>query len=283
MESVIGARRSSEGLAILAMKCCVGKMVRANLQPHIMCGGGNVNKYVLLPGDPGRIPRICEHLENAEEIARNRGFLTWNGKYRGVSLTVTSTGIGGPSLAIAIHELCNLGARVFIRVGSCGGLSEKVKIGDLVLPNGAVRDEGTSRAYVDTGYPAIPDFELIQALANAAKKLDYPFHVGINRSHDSFYIPNILAVENEWKKRNVISEDLETATLFTISGLIGVKAASVLNAVVTYGQKPEAGISEYALGNPRCKTGEKASIQVALAAIEMMTRQKIMTKRMGKR
>lgn len=283
MESVIGARLCLEGLAILAMKCCVGKMVKANLQPHIMCGDGNVNKYVLLPGDPGRIPRICEHLENAEEIAGNRGFLTWNGKYRGVPVTVTSTGIGGPSLAIAIHELTNLGARMFIRVGSCGGLAEKVKLGDLIIPNGAVRDEGTSKAYVDTGYPAIPDFELVQALAESAKKLDYPFHVGINRSHDSFYIQNILAVEEAWKKRNVISEDLETAALFTISGLIGVKAASVLNAVVTYGHKPEVGISEYALGNPRCEAGEKASIQVALAAIEMMEHQKTMTKRVGKR
>jgi uridine phosphorylase len=248
-------------------------MVRANLQPHIMCGDGNIKKYVLLPGDPGRIPRICEHLENAEEVASNRSFLTWNGDYQGVPVTVTSTGIGGPSLAIAVHELCNLGARTFIRVGSCGGLAEKVKIGDLIIPNGAVRDEGTSRAYVDAGYPAIPDFELMQALAESAKKLDYRFHIGINRSHDSFYIPDILAVEGAWKKRNVISEDLETATLFTISGLIGVKAASVLNAVVTYGQKPEAGVSEYALGNPSCEAGEKASIQVALKAIEMMARQ----------
>jgi uridine phosphorylase len=246
-----------------------------NLQPHIMCGEGDINKYVLLPGDPGRVQRIGKHLKNAREIAQNRGYLTWNGEYQGVPVTVTSSGIGGPSMAIALHELRNLGARTFIRVGSCGGLGEHVKTGDVVIPIGCVRDEGTSKAYVDLSYPAIPDLELTVVLVEAAKRFGHTFHTGINRSHDSFYIPNILEVESVWRKRNVISEDLETAALFTISGIIGVKAGCVLNTVVAYGQKPEGGISNFAMGDPVCEKGERASIEIALLAVKMMTSGKI--------
>lgn len=249
-------------------------MAKTNLQPHIKCGDRDINEYVLLPGDPGRVPRICKHLENAREIARNREYFTCNGESRGIPVTVTSTGMGGPSLAIALHELSNLGARTFIRVGSCGGLGEQVKTGDVVIPIGAVRDEGTSRAYIDLGYPAVPDFEVTDALVGSAKKLGHPFHIGINRSHDSFYIPNILQLEDTWKRRNVISEDLETAALFTISRLIGARAGCVLNVVAVHGQRPEEGISRFALGDPACERGERASIEIALAAIEVLAGRK---------
>ncbi|MDR0923895.1 MAG: nucleoside phosphorylase, partial [Hungatella sp.] len=141
-------------------------------QYHIQVGKGDVGKYVILPGDPKRCALIAKYFENPRLIADSREYVTYTGTLDGKSVSVTSTGIGGPSAAIALEELVMSGADTFIRVGTCGGMDVEVKSGDLVIANGAIRMEGTSREYAPIEFPAVPDFEVTGALAAAAKALD---------------------------------------------------------------------------------------------------------------
>jgi len=130
-------------------------------QPHIKCKEGDVAKYVLLPGDPGRIEKIIKYWDEAKKIAFNREFLTYTGKYKGIEVSATSTGIGGPSTAIAVEELVNIGAKVLIRVGTCGSLREVIKIGDIIIPIAAMKQDGTSKDYLPVEFPAVADLEVI--------------------------------------------------------------------------------------------------------------------------
>lgn len=216
-------------------------MSTENKQYHIACGAGDVGKYIILPGDPGRCEAIAERFENAELVASNREFTTYTGTLLGERVSVTSTGIGGPSAAIAMEELSRLGAHTFIRVGTCGGINMKVKSGDLIIPVSAIRHEGTSREYAPIEYPATADFTVVTALTHAADELKYPWHAGVVHCKDSFYgqhEPERMPVAYElmskwdaWRRLGVLASEMESAALFTVAAALGVRAGTVLLAI----------------------------------------------------
>ena len=156
-------------------------------QFHIDCVQGDVGRYCILPGDPGRCESIARYFEDALHVRTNREYTTYTGKLLGETVSVVSTGIGGPSAAIAMEELCNLGAHTFVRVGTCGGIDLSVQSGDVVVATGAVRMEGTSREYAPIEYPAVPDFAVTCALTQACRCLGKRWHTGVVQCKDSFY------------------------------------------------------------------------------------------------
>lgn len=244
-----------------------------DLQYHIQVGPGGVGKYVILPGDPKRCARIAAHFENAEMIADSREFVTYTGYLDGVKVSVTSTGIGGPSASIAMEELVKCGADTFIRVGTCGGMDLKVESGDLVIASGAIRMEGTSREYAPIEFPAVPDFEVITALRNAAEKLGQRYHVGVVQCKDSFYgqhTPETKPVSYEllnkweaWKRLGCLASEMESAALFVVGSYLKVRVGSVFVAVANQ-ERAKAG-----LVNPVVHDTEMA-ITVAVEAIRDM-------------
>ena len=236
------------------------------LQPHIRLDDSTGIKYALAPGDPARLDRIAAYLENVTELAFNREFRSLCGEYKGVKVLALSTGIGGSSTAIALEEMKNTGVKAVIRIGSCGALQTGIKTGDLILACGAVRDDGASQAYIDPRYPAVPDTDLFLACIESARENKYPHHIGIIHSHESFYIDDNAEQESKWSKAGVLGADMETAALFTVGRLRGVKTASILNNVVEYGQDTASSVSEYASGEDLAALGEKREIVTALEA-----------------
>lgn len=236
-------------------------------QPHILCDTNDVSSRVLLPGDPARVTRVAEFISAVREITFHQEFRTISGSYNGVPVTVTSTGIGGASMVIAIEELMACGARVFIRIGSAGASQSDIGLGDLVIPTGAVREDGASRMYVRECFPAVPDIKLAGLMVEICRQESYTHHVGIIRSHDSFYIDHEQEVLESWSSKGVLASDMETAALFTLASLRGVRAASILNNVVLYGKDISRGIGEYVDEESATAEGEKREIEVALKAI----------------
>ena len=237
------------------------------LQPHIQLGEDLGVKYAILPGDPARVGRVAQQLENPRELAFNREYRSIKGTYKGIPVLAMSTGMGGPSVAIAVEELKNIGVTHLIRIGSCGALQEGIGLGDLILVSAAVRDDGASRTYVPEQYPAAADVELLCACIRSARERELRCHVGLARSHDSFYIDNEEEISAYWSKRGVLGSDMETATLFTVAALRGVKAASILNNVVLWGGNTLEGVGSYAGGADRTAQGERDQITVALDAL----------------
>ncbi len=212
-------------------------------QYHISLKPGDVPRYVLLPGDPGRVALIAKYWDEYREVARHREYVTYIGKYRGVGIAATSTGIGGPATAIAIEELLRVGADTFIRVGTTGALQEYIELGDIVISTSAVRYDGTSKIYVDTEYPAVADLEVTLALIEAAEELGVKYHVGITASSDSFYVgqgrpgyrnylpEKWVGIEKKLQVINVLNFEMESATLFTLANIYGARAGTVCAVV----------------------------------------------------
>lgn len=210
-------------------------------QMHIQCKTGDVGKYVILPGDPGRCESIARYLEDARHIAQNREYNVYTGTLDGVEVSVCSTGIGGPSAAIALEELVECGADTFLRVGTSGGIVDKVKGGDVVIATASVRAEGTGREYMPVEFPAAADFAVTSALKSAATTLGLSHHVGIIQSKDSFYgeirpetmpvAPELLAKWKAWKQAGVLTSEMESAALFIVSSVLGVRCGAVLNVL----------------------------------------------------
>lgn len=206
------------------------------LQYHLKLRRGDVGRYVILPGDPKRSKKIAAYFDDARLVADSRKFVTYTGYLKGEKVSVTSTGIGGPSAVIAMEELVRCGADTFIRVGTCGGMDLEVKGGDLVVATGAVRMEGTSREYAPIEYPAVPDFDVTSALVRACRKLGYRFHKGVVQCKDSFYgqhEPETKPVSYEllnkweaWKRMGCKASEMESAALFIAAGYLGVRAGS---------------------------------------------------------
>ena len=162
-------------------------MLDGERQYHIQLKEGDIADFVILPGDPGRVDFIAEQFEDAKEIAFNREYKTITGTYKGRPVSVTSTGIGCPSAAIAIEELANIGAKTLIRLGTSGAMQEHTRVGDLVIANGAVRQEGTSLQYMPIEFPAVASSDMVSALENSAKENGAKYHIGVVQSKDSFY------------------------------------------------------------------------------------------------
>lgn len=207
---------------------------------HIHCKKGDIGRYVLLPGDPFRTDLIAKYLDDAKLIAHNREHKTWTGTLDGEKVTVTSTGMGCPSTAIAMEELIACGADTFIRVGTAGCMCPKKRtetaLGGIITA--AVRDEGTTRQYVPIEYPAIADRHLVDALARAAKKLNYEFNEGITYTKDSLYthiFPETVPLEEKykerqkvWKRANVLLTEMEAAAVLVVSSIRGCRASGIL-------------------------------------------------------
>lgn len=207
-------------------------IMNENERFHLKIKNGDVGRYVILPGDPGRVPKIAEYLDDAKQVAQNREYNIYTGKLLGEKVSVCSTGIGGPSAAIAVEELIDSGANTFIRVGTSGGVALQVSGGDLIIAEAAIRAEGTSYEYLPQGYPALADFEVTSALAQAAKeifedrKIMGNYYVGVVHSKDSFYgevNPDGSAVGENIKyrwdsylKSGCLASEMECAAIYSV-------------------------------------------------------------------
>jgi uridine phosphorylase len=203
---------------------------------HVGLGRGDVGEYVLVPGDPGRTPIVAKYLEDAREVAFSREYRTFTGKLGTVPVSTMSTGMGGPSVAIGVEELSELGVHTFLRVGTCGAAQPEIKIGDLVIAVAAVRSEGTPNGYVPLEYPAVASLDVVNALIEAARAASVPFHVGVIRSVDALYsdlVPDSMprpGLRDElamWKRAGVLSNDMESSTLFVVSRLRKLRAGTI--------------------------------------------------------
>ncbi len=211
------------------------------MQYHVHINDGDAGKYCILTGDPGRVGSIAEHLDNPCHVSTNREFTVWTGEIDRTPVSVVSTGIGGPSAAIAMEELVASGVRTFIRVGTCGGISLDVRSGDCVIATGAVRMDGTSLEYAPIEFPAVSDFTVTSSLMSAAMSHGLRAHTGIVQCKDSFYgqhAPERSPVSYElinkweaWKKLGVLASEMESATLFTVAAALGVRCGTILHVL----------------------------------------------------
>ncbi len=204
---------------------------------HVGLAKGEVGEYVLVPGDPGRTPAIAKYLDDAREVAFSREYRTFTGSLLGVPVSTISSGMGGPSVAIGIEELAELGVHTFLRVGTCGAAQPEIKMGDLVIATGSVRSEGTPNGYVPLEYPAVASLEVVNALVDASKAAKAPYHVGIIRSVDALYsdlVPDTMPRAKElraelemWSRAGVLSNDMESSTLFVVARIRKLRAGTI--------------------------------------------------------
>lgn len=192
-----------------------------------MCGVHDVAKYVFLPGDPKRSEKIASFFDECRKVAEFRGYVTYSGRIDNIPVSVTSTGMGCPSAAIAVEELANIGAEVFIRVGTTGALQRHINIGDIIVVTAAVRADGTTKAYVPIEYPAVADVNVVLALIETANKLGIKPHVGIVWTSDAFYSEKRECM-NLWSKARILSVEMECSAIFTIASLRGLRSGAIL-------------------------------------------------------
>lgn len=242
-------------------------------QYHTGVGPDDIGRYVILPGDPKRCAKIAAHFEHPVLVADSREYVTYTGTLDGERVSVTSTGIGGPSAAIAIDELAKCGAHTFIRVGTCGGIQEHIVGGDIVIANGAIRMEGTSREFAPIEYPAVPDFGVTGALIEAAERMKLAYHVGVVQCKDSFFgqhEPEIMPVGYEleakweaWKRMGALASEMESAALFIAGSFLRVRVGSCF-LVVANQERAKLG-----LDNPQAHDTELA-IRTAVEALRLL-------------
>lgn len=242
-------------------------------QYHINCVPGDVGRYCILPGDPGRVPAIAALFDDAKQVAYNREFNVWTGTLLGEKVTACSTGIGGPSTAIAMEELRKCGADTFIRTGTCGGIDLDVQSGDIVVATGAIRFEHTSLEYAPIEFPAVADFQITNCLAQATKALGLPLHTGVVQCKDSFYgqhSPDASPVSYElkakwesWKRLGVKASEMESAALFVVAAALGCRCGSCFH-VVWNQEREAAGLDQ------KMSEDTTASVKVAVEALKLL-------------
>ena len=244
-------------------------------QYHTQVGEGDVGRYVILPGDPKRCAKIAKYFDSPKLVADSREYVTYTGYLEGEKVSVTSTGIGGPSAAIAMEELVMAGADTFIRVGTCGGMQLDVKSGDIVVASGAIRMEGTSREYAPIEFPAVADIGITNALVESAKELGYPCHVGVVQCKDSFFgqhAPETKPVSYEllnkweaWKRLGCLASEMESAALFVVASALRVRVGSCF-LVMANQERAKAGLE-----NPVVHDTDTA-VRTAVEALRRMIR-----------
>ena len=236
---------------------------------------GDVGRYVFLCGDPGRSPKIAEFFDEAAQVAYNREYNIYTGTLDGVKVSVCSTGIGGPSSAIAMEELYNIGADTFIRVGTCGGIDLDVKSGDIVVATGAVRFEHTSCEYAPIEFPAVSDLDIAWALRQSSLELGFRTHTGIVQCKDSFYgqhSPESMPVFSElnakweaWKRLHVKASEMESAALFVVASARNCRCGSCFH-VVWNQEREKAGLDQ------EMSEDTEGAIRVAVRAMKKLIR-----------
>lgn len=244
---------------------------------HIKLSKADGAKYAIIPGDPGRVPLIASYLDNAVEVMFNREFRTFAGTLDGERVLVVSTGIGAPSAAICVEELAQIGVDTFIRVGTCGGMQKDVYPGDIIIANGAIRMDGTSKEYMPIEFPAVADLFVTKALVDAADSLGYPNHVGVVQAKDSFYgqhDPDSMGCADElkskwkaWLKGNCLASEMESSVLFIVSAVRRLRAGAVFHCVWNQEQEGE--------GMPKKNMTEdtSAAIKTAVEALRILIKQ----------
>ena len=243
------------------------------LQFHIRCRAGDVGRYCILPGDPGRCEVIASYFDDPVKIQSNREYTTYTGTLLGEKVSVCSTGIGGPSAVIAMEELTKIGADTFVRVGTCGGIKLDVKAGDVVVATGAVRMEGASREYAPIEFPAVADYRVLRSLVESAGELGYTWHAGPVQCKDSFYgqhDPGRMPVSYEllnkweaWKRLGVLASEMESAALFTCAAALGVRCGTVLHVI--WNQERDAA------GLPQDESHDvSAAVKVGIEAVKKL-------------
>ena len=247
----------------------------SGVQYHTHTSSDMIGEYVILPGDPGRCEKIASLLDDASLMAVNREFTTYTGTLDGVRVSVSSTGIGGPSASIAMEELYRCGAKTFIRIGTCGGMQTDVMGGDLVIASGAIRMEGTSKEYAPIEYPAVADITIVNALMQAAENLKYPYHVGVVECKDSFYGQHepekkpvgyeLLNKWDAWIKCGALASEMESAAMYIVGSTLRVRVGTVL-LVVANQEREKMGLS-----NPQAHDTERA-IEAAVEAPRILIR-----------
>ena len=215
-----------------------GGLLDNDMQYHVQLRQGDVSDFVILPGDPGRVEFIAEHFDTATLVADNREYKTMTGKYKGRSVSVTSTGIGCPSTAIAVEELANVGAKTFVRLGTSGAMQDYTRVGDKVIATGAVRYEGTSIQYMPIEFPAVASHDMVSALIKSAQTANLIHHIGVVQSKDSFYgqhnpegmpiAAELLQKWDAWVKGGVLCSEMEAATLFVVGSFRRLRTGAVL-------------------------------------------------------
>ena len=248
-------------------------MQQLEKQFHIRCTAGDVGRYCILPGDPGRCASIAEHFDGPRLISQNREYTVYTGSLLGEPVTVCSTGIGGPSAAIAMEELTAIGADTFIRVGTCGGIDLDVQSGDIVVATGAIRFEGTSREYAPIEFPAVSDFTVAAALLDAARALGKTCHAGVVQSKDSFYgqhSPGRMPVSCEllnkweaWKRLGVKASEMESAALYVVAAALHVRCGSCFH-VIWNQEREAAGLDQ------RMSEDTSAAVTVGVEAMKLL-------------
>ncbi len=248
-------------------------MQKLEKQFHIHCEEGDVGRYCILPGDPGRCQGIAGHFDHPALVSQNREYTVYTGSLMGEKVTVCSTGIGGPSASIAMEELHNIGADTFIRVGTCGGIDLSVESGDIVIASGAIRFEHTSREYAPIEYPAVADFEVLSALVEAARGLEKKYHVGVVQCKDAFYgqhSPEKMPVSYEllqkweaWKRLGVKASEMESAALFVVSDALRCRCGSVFH-VIWNQEREAAGLDQ------KMSEDTSAAVRVGVEALKLL-------------
>ena len=240
---------------------------------HIDFDESHNAKYAIMPGDPGRVEKIAAYLEKPRFYHQNREYTTWLGELQGETVMVISTGMGGPSTAIAVEELYQTGVRNFIRVGTCGGMAEHVMGGDVVIATGAIRMDGTTKEYVPIEFPAVAHIDVTNALIHGAKNLDLNWHAGIVQCKDSFYgqhdpdrMPAGYELTDKWKAwvmAGCLASEMESSTLYIVSQILGAKAGCVCS-VVWNQERKNAGLDD-----PHVHDSTNA-IKTAVEAVKLM-------------
>ncbi len=240
---------------------------------HLGCSPGDVGKYCILPGDPGRCEKIAKHFDNAVFVSQNREYVIYTGTLSGVKVSAVSSGIGGPSAAIAIEELAQLGVHTIIRVGTCGGMQENVRAGDVVIANASVRCDGTTREYAPEVFPAVADFEATSALVACARELSLPYHVGVVHSKDAFYgqtMPQDMPMSDylmqrweTWKRLGTLASEMESSTLFVVGAARRLRCGACFNVV--WNQERE----NLGYETEEC-TDTESSVRLAVSALKRL-------------
>lgn len=243
----------------------------ARKQFHIHCKPGDLAPYVLVPGAPERVLKIKKRLEGARQIAFHREYRSVSGEYKGTNVSALSSGIGGPSLSIAMEEMASIGCHTFIRVGTTGAIQETIRCGDLIIVQGAVRFDGTSKNYAPPEYPALADLAVTLALISAAESLGFDYHLGVAVTTDSFYVGQGLKGYNGYlpsfqenlvsqlQTMNVTNFEMESSPLFVLSRLFGLRSGSICAVL------PNRVTDKYRSGD-----SEEREIDVALEAVKIL-------------
>jgi uridine phosphorylase len=228
---------------------------------HIRCAPEEIARYVFVPGSHTRAKKIADHFDQAQLVSDSRGYLVYTGTVDSIPMTVSSTGMGGPQIAIGIEELGHMGADTFIRVGSCGTFQDYVNVGDLIIPTGVYRGGATANRYLPPAFPAAPNWQVLTALVEAAKKLGVKVHVGIGSTWDAFYALPAPPLPEKLQQAGVLAAEMECDTLFIISNFRGWRAGAILaNDGTSTDIKPEWGEEAF-------RKGEELEIQIAIEAM----------------